>query len=414
MTRIGIPKLVLSYLAKVAATSGGGSFSSRGGGGGDAAAAAAATETIAERMMRANPLLEVARKHRRCRPWRIVNATYLFIYINIRTGLFNRHPSLSTKQKTRPGRSPARLVHMSLCTGTMTVPRPTPPGATTRRARPVTCAIFTCPPSGWRPVYSGQPVKKLLSSSRLIQRVAPKSTAQARGELTVTRDFLKNFSGDQVRFLARSFAVPGDHVGQSSAGYRWPYGPVAIITPFNFPIEIPMLQLMGALYMGNKPVLKCDQRNSIVMEQVIRLLHACGMPAADCDFLNCDGAATHSLLMDGAPRNTLFTGSSRVAEALARDLAGRLKIEDAGFDWKILGPDVADEEYVAWTCDQDAYAYSGQKCSAQSILFMHENWAATGLEAKLGALAARRSFDDLTVGPILSVTNETLAAHIER
>ena len=254
----------------------------------------------------------------------------------------------------------------------------------------------------------------MLSSSRLIQRVAPKSTAQARGELTVTRDFLKNFSGDQVRFLARSFAVPGDHVGQSSAGYRWPYGPVAIITPFNFPIEIPMLQLMGALYMGNKPVLKCDQRNSIVMEQVIRLLHACGMPAADCDFLNCDGAATHSLLMDGAPRNTLFTGSSRVAEALARDLAGRLKIEDAGFDWKILGPDVADEEYVAWTCDQDAYAYSGQKCSAQSILFMHENWAATGLEAKLGALAARRSFDDLTVGPILSVTNETLAAHIER
>jgi hypothetical protein len=27
---------------------------------------------------------------------------------------------------------------------------------------------------------------------------------------------------------------------------------------------------------------------------------------------------------------------------------------------------------VAWTCDQDAYACSGQKCSAQSILFVHE------------------------------------------
>ena len=127
---------MLSYLAKVAATSGGGSFSSRGGDG-DAAAAAAATETIAERMMRANPLLEVARKHRRCRPWRIVNKCYIFIfrYQYPRTGFLNRHPSLSTKQNTRPGRSPARLVHMSLCTGTMTVPRPTPPGATTRRAR---------------------------------------------------------------------------------------------------------------------------------------------------------------------------------------------------------------------------------------------------------------------------------------
>ena len=53
-------------------------------------------------------------------------------------------------------------------------------------------------------------------------------------------------------------------------------------------------------------------------------------------------------------------------------------LEDAGFDWKILGPDVAHQDYVAWTCDQDAYACSGQKCSAQSILFMHANWAAAG------------------------------------
>jgi len=37
---------------------------------------------------------------------------------------------------------------------------------------------------------------------------------------------------------------------------------VAIITPFNFPLEIPVLQLMGALYMGNKPVLKVDSKVS--------------------------------------------------------------------------------------------------------------------------------------------------------
>jgi hypothetical protein len=29
-------------------------------------------------------------------------------------------------------------------------------------------------------------------------------------------------------------------------------------------------------------------------------------------------------------------------------------------------------DYVAWVCDQDAYACSGQKCSAQSVLFMHK------------------------------------------
>lgn len=96
--------------------------------------------------------------------------------------------------------------------------------------------------------------------ARLVQRTSPKSYFQARNEVKVTGKFLENFSGDQVRFLARSFGVPGDHQGQASHGYRWPYGPVALITPFNFPIEIPVLQMMGALFMGNKVLLKVDSR----------------------------------------------------------------------------------------------------------------------------------------------------------
>jgi len=96
--------------------------------------------------------------------------------------------------------------------------------------------------------------------ARLIQRTSPKSYAQAAGEVQVTQKFLENFSGDQVRFMCRSFGVAGDHAGQQSNGMRWPYGPVAIVTPFNFPLEIPVLQLMGALYMGNKPILKVCEK----------------------------------------------------------------------------------------------------------------------------------------------------------
>lgn len=63
-----------------------------------------------------------------------------------------------------------------------------------------------------------------------------------------------------MRFLARGFHVSGDHLGQESKGYRFPYGPVALITPFNFPLEIPALQLMGALFMGNRPILHVDHK----------------------------------------------------------------------------------------------------------------------------------------------------------
>ncbi|KAG5602334.1 hypothetical protein H5410_033704 [Solanum commersonii] len=250
--------------------------------------------------------------------------------------------------------------------------------------------------------------------AKLIQRVSPKSYQQALIEVLVTQKFLENFCGDQVRFLARSFAVPGNHLGQQSHGFRWPYGPVAVIAPFNFPLEIPLLQLMGALYMGNKPVLKVDSKVCIVMEQMLRLLHECGLPVDDVDFINSDGKTMNKLLVEAKPRMTLFTGSSRVAEKLANDLSGRVKLEDAGFDWKILGPDVNEVDYVAWVCDQDAYACSGQKCSAESILFMHENWSKSSLLDKMTELAARRKLDDLTIGPVLTVTTETMLDHAKK
>ena len=121
---------------------------------------------------------------------------------------------------------------------------------------------------------------------RLIQRVMPKSWIQCKGEVTVTRVFLENFAGDGVRFLGRGFSNPGDRTGQQSNGYRWPYGPVVIVAPFNFPLEIPALQLMGALFMGNRPLLKSATTVDIVIEQFLRLLIHCGLDPKDVDFIH--------------------------------------------------------------------------------------------------------------------------------
>jgi len=251
---------------------------------------------------------------------------------------------------------------------------------------------------------------------RLIQRVMPKSWAQCRSEVTVTRVFLENFAGDGVRFLARGFSNPGDRPGQESRGYRWPYGPVAVIAPFNFPLEIPALQVMGALFMGNQPLVKADSRVSVVFEQFLRLLIESGLPPTDLDLIHCRGEIMGRLLDLAVAdlRMVQFTGSSGVAERIARTLNGKVRLEDAGFDWKLIGPDFQPGwlDYVAWQCDEDAYNASGQKCSAQSILFVHQNWA-DALLPKLAELAARRTLTDLTIGPVLSWTNQRIQAHLD-
>jgi 1-pyrroline-5-carboxylate dehydrogenase len=109
-----------------------------------------------------------------------------------------------------------------------------------------------------------------------------------------------------------------------------------------------------------------------------------------------------------------FTGSSTVAEHVANTVNGRVRLEDAGFDWKIIGPDFDDQwlDYVAWQSDEDAYNATGQKCSAQSVLFVHENWT-DSLLPKLKTLASRRSLDDLTIGPVLSWSNDQIRSHID-
>jgi len=93
---------------------------------------------------------------------------------------------------------------------------------------------------------------------------------------------------------------------------------------------------------GNKLFFKGDSRVNVVMEQFLRLALHCGMPATDVDMMFGNGSATETILRSGNFRNTQFTGSSTVAEHLSKVLRGKVKIEDAGFDWKILGPDVPD------------------------------------------------------------------------
>ena len=250
-----------------------------------------------------------------------------------------------------------------------------------------------------------------------IQRTCPKSVQQTTGELKVTIDFFKNFCGDNVRYLASADRSPGDHLGQFATGYRWPYGPVAVITPFNFPLEIPVLQMMGGLFMGNKVLVKPDVKTGMPLEQFIRLLHHCGLPKEDLDLLYADGPVVEHILKKAPVNQTLFTGSSNVGEHLAKVLRGKIRLEDAGFDWKILGPDVPKDQreidYIAWQSDQDAYAHSGQKCSAQSILFMHKNWSKTNFLEIIERQASKRNLQNMSVGPILSWNNERIKEHID-
>ena len=53
---------------------------------------------------------------------------------------------------------------------------------------------------------------------------------------------------------------------------------------------------MGALYMGNRVLLKPDQKVAFPLEQFLRLLHHCGLPKEDVSLLHADGPVTEEIL----------------------------------------------------------------------------------------------------------------------
>ena len=75
---------------------------------------------------------------------------------------------------------------------------------------------------------------------------------------------------------------------------------------------------------------------------------SCGLPPTDCNMIFCAPSNFEYIITKAHFRVIQFTGSSTVANHLSKITNGKVKIEDAGFDWKILGPDVQNNEYIAW------------------------------------------------------------------
>ena len=63
---------------------------------------------------------------------------------------------------------------------------------------------------------------------------------------------------------------------------------------------------------------------SLVIEMFVRMLHHCGMPKEDVDLIHGNGKVVGEILNKAGVRNTLFTGSSKVAEILAVQLKGKV------------------------------------------------------------------------------------------
>jgi aldehyde dehydrogenase (NAD+) len=231
--------------------------------------------------------------------------------------------------------------------------------------------------------------------AQLVTREVGKPIGEARGEVGRCVMILRYFAGEAVREMGD--VIPAQAAGALQFTLREPLGVVALITPWNFPLAIPLWKAAPALAFGNTVVLKPAEAASQVAIALAETAAAAGLPPGVFNVLLGSGAAIgHDLIGAEAVRAVSFTGSSRVGAAVAAQAAQRnirYQTEMGGKNVVIVLPD-ADLRQAAVLTAGGAMRFAGQKCTATSRVVVAKEVE----EAFLREL--RQQVEALPLGPV--------------
>ncbi|MEW6256340.1 MAG: trifunctional transcriptional regulator/proline dehydrogenase/L-glutamate gamma-semialdehyde dehydrogenase [Pseudomonadota bacterium] len=245
----------------------------------------------------------------------------------------------------------------------------------------------------------------------LIVREAGKTLPNAVGEVREAVDFLRYYAGQ-----AESF---------DNDTHR-PLGPVACISPWNFPLAIFTGQVSAALAAGNPVIAKPAEETPLIAAAMVDILHAAGLPPGALSLLPGDGAVGAALVADPGICGVLFTGSTEVARLIRQTLSGRLGrdgrpvplVAETGGQNALIADSSALPEQVVADVLASAFDSAGQRCSALRVLCLQEETAERTLALLRGALDELVVGDPAVlscdVGPLISApARETVTAHID-
>ena len=239
----------------------------------------------------------------------------------------------------------------------------------------------------------------------LICREVGKPIAEARGEVARSAAILRFHAAAALDPEGASFP-PSD--GRSLLFTRQvPRGVVGLITPWNFPLAIPLWKLAPALAYGNVCVMKPSEHSPVCADRIAGLFDGL-LPEGVLQVLHGDGELGSALVGNQLVRALSFTGSERTGRTVAERLAGRgaaAQCEMGGQNASIVLAD-ADPSAAAAIIAGAAMGYAGQKCTATSRVICEDAAypaVREALEAAVGRMVVEDPEDEACqVGPLIT------------
>jgi aldehyde dehydrogenase (NAD+) len=246
-----------------------------------------------------------------------------------------------------------------------------------------------------------------------------KTLAESRGEVTKSLNVLEYIAGEGRRLAGET--LQSEMPNTLCYTVREPVGVVSIITPWNFPVAIPIWKMAPALVAGNSVVFKPATLTPWTGEIIVQAFLEAGVPPGALSFITGPGRTVgEELISHPDVRAVSFTGSTEVGlhlyEVAART-GKKVQCEMGGKNPVVVLRD-ADLDLAAEAICQGAFGSTGQRCTATSRVVVEEAVAAA-LTEKIVDRARKIVVGDglgegVTMGPSVDASQmETVLSYLE-
>jgi acyl-CoA reductase-like NAD-dependent aldehyde dehydrogenase len=161
--------------------------------------------------------------------------------------------------------------------------------------------------------------------------------------------------------------------GRMGITRRFPIGPIAAISPFNFPLNLAAHKVSPAIASGNTIVLKPPSKDPLVMLTVAEIIEEAGAPAGSVSVLPMSRELGDRMVSDERFKLLTFTGSPSVGWRMKERAGKKRVVLELGGNAGVIVDKTADLDWAVRRILVGAFAYAGQVCISVQRMYVHED-----------------------------------------
>lgn len=239
-----------------------------------------------------------------------------------------------------------------------------------------------------------------------------KPLAEAHFEVGKAADGMR-LASDLVRFI-EGRTIPVEDVTKRVMTFYRPRGVYGVITPWNFPVNIPVEYLAPGLAAGNTIVWTPAPTTAFVGAHLVDVLVEADLPPGVLNFVTGPGPEVGDQIVVSRGTDAIgFTGSAATGQRIAQRAAGKAQLMELGGNGPVIVLEDADLDRAAMATAAGCFVNAGQVCSSSERILVHAK-VFDAFAARMTAAAARVVLGDprkpdVTMGPL---NNAQVAAKV--